>query len=330
MKKRIALLATALLLVLSGCTNKATDEKDITSSEKLLVYTTVYPLQYFTERIGGEFIDVQSIYPPGTDEHVFEPTQKDIMSLAKADLFFYIGLGLEGFVQKTEKTLQKEDIQFIPIADSIDPEKLAPGHSHEGEGHEDHEEHEAHEEEEHEDHHHDSAVDPHVWISPYLSTLLAEKIKDELSDELPEHAEQFQSNFETLYDELVNLDREFKTMADAAPNKTFFVSHAAFGYLADTYGLQQLAVSGLDSQNEPSQKQLASIVQEAQKKDIKYILFEQNVSSKLAEVIQKELNAETLTLHNLSVLTNEDLGNEEDYFSLMERNLDVLKKALSN
>ncbi|MDV6378076.1 zinc ABC transporter substrate-binding protein [Sporosarcina sp. GW1-11] len=326
MKKRIALWAAALLLVLSGCTNKTTEEKASPSSEKLLVYTTVYPLQYFTERIGGEFVDVQTIYPPGTDEHVFEPTQKDMMSLAKADLFFYIGLGLEGFVQKTEKTLQKEDIHFIPIADAIDPEELAPGHSHEDEEHED----EGHEGEEHDDHHHDSTIDPHVWISPYLSTLLAEKIKDELSDELPEHAEQFQSNFDTLYDELESLDREFKTMADAAPNKTFFVSHAAFGYLADTYGLHQLAVSGLDSQNEPSQKQLASIVKEAQEKDIKYILFEQNVSSKLAEVIQKELNAETLTLHNLSVLTNEDLENEEDYFSLMEHNLDVLKKALSN
>ena len=117
--------------------------------------------------------------------------------------------------------------------------------------------------------------------------MLAEKIKDELSDELPEHADQFQENFDTLYDDLEKLDRQYKTMADEAPNKTFFVSHAAFGYLADTYGLQQLAVSGLDSQNEPSQKQLAALVQEAKEKDIQYILFEQNVSSKLAEVIQK-------------------------------------------
>lgn len=316
MKKRLALLATILLLVLSGCTSQTTDEQESTSSDRLTIYTTVYPLQYFTERIGGEFVDVQSIYPPGTDEHVFEPTQKDMMSLAQADLFFYIGLGLEGFVQKSEKTLQKDDIQFISVADSLDLEQLAPGHSHE-------------EEHDH-DHDHNSTVDPHVWLSPYLGTLLAEKIKDELADELPEYAEQFQANFATLYDELENLDRQFKTMADAAPNKTFFVSHAAFGYWADTYGLQQLSVAGLDSQNEPSQKQLASIVKEAQEKDIRYILFEQNVSSKLAEVIQKEIGAKTLSLHNLGVLTSEDLAKKEDYFSLMQQNLDVLKTALSN
>ncbi|WP_342536091.1 zinc ABC transporter substrate-binding protein [Sporosarcina sp. FSL K6-3508] len=326
MKNRYFLAAVALLLLLSGCSKKAVDENESPSSTKLLIYTTVYPLQYFTERIGGEFVDVQSIYPPGTDEHVFEPTQKDMMSLAKADLFFYVGLGLEGFVQKTEKTLQNEHVQLVSIADDIDPEELEPGHSHDHEGHS----HEHEEEDHNHDHGHDSAVDPHVWISPFLSTLLAEKIKDKLSDELPEHADQFQENFDTLYDDLEKLDRQYKTMADEAPNKTFFVSHAAFGYLADTYGLQQLAVSGLDSQNEPSQKQLAALVQEAKEKDIQYILFEQNVSSKLAEVIQKELNAEVLTLHNLSVLTNEDIDNDEDYFSLMEQNLQVLKKALSN
>lgn len=322
MKNRYLLLAAAMILLLSGCSNKASDESESTSTEKLNVYTTVYPLQYFTERIGGDLVDVQSIYPPGTDEHVFEPTQKDMMALSKADLFFYIGLGLEGFVQKTEKTLQNEQVHFVAIADAIDPEELEEGHSH------DHE-HEEHGEEE-EEHHDESAVDPHVWISPYLSTLLAEKIKEELSDELPEHAAQFEENYNELYDELEALDRQYKMMADESPNKTFFVSHAAFGYLANTYGLEQLAVSGLDSQNEPSQKQLASLVKEAKEQDIHYILFEQNVSSKLAEVIQKEMNAETLTLHNLSVLTDEDIKNKEDYFSLMERNLQVLEKALNN
>ena len=315
MKKILLLLAAALLLLAGGCANNAAEPKEKESSNQLTVYTTVYPLQYFTERIGGEHVNVQSIYPPGTDEHVFEPSQKDIMALAKADLFFYIGLGLEGFVQKAQQTLQKENVHFVPAADAIDPEQLGEGHDHDDE----------------EDHSHEPhAIDPHVWISPYLSTLLAEKIKDELADELPEHAEEFEQNFNSLYDDLEMLDRDFKTMADTAANKTFFVSHAAFGYLADTYGLTQLAVSGLDSQNEPSQKQLAALMEEAKAHHIRYILFEQNVSSKLAEVIQKELQATALTLHNLSVLTAEDLTNEEDYFTLMRKNLAVLETALNN
>ena len=113
------------------------------------------------------------------------------------------------------------------------------------------------------------------------------------------------------------------------PSKTFFVSHAAFGYIAETYGLEQVAIAGLNSQSEPSQKQLASIVTHAKEHDVKYVLFEQNVSSKLTDVIRKEIGAESLMLHNLGVLTADDVKNNEDYFSLMEHNIETLKKALS-
>ena len=111
-------------------------------------------------------------------------------------------------------------------------------------------------------------------------------------------------------------------MAHHAPNKTFFVSHAAFGYIANTYGLEQIAVAGLNSQDEPSQKELTEIIDLANEKNIKYILFEQNVSSKLTEVIRKEVGAESLVLHNLGVLSKEDIANDETYFTLMKRNLD--------
>ncbi|MBO1914732.1 zinc ABC transporter substrate-binding protein, partial [Microvirga sp. 3-52] len=87
--------------------------------------------------------------------------------------------------------------------------------------------------------------------------------------------------------------------------------------------------AGLNSQSEPSQKQLASLVEDAKANNIKYILFEQNVSSKLTDVIRKEIGAESLMLHNLGVLTTEDIKNNEDYFSLMEYNIQTLKTALS-
>ena len=118
-------------------------------------------------------------------------------------------------------------------------------------------------------------------------------------------------------------------MVADAPTKTFYVSHAAFGYIADTYGLEQVAIAGLNSQSEPSQKELATLVKNAKEQEIKYVLFEQNITSKLTDVIRKEIGAESLMLHNLSVLTDEDLENEEDYFSLMEHNIATLKQALS-
>ncbi|WP_346071720.1 metal ABC transporter substrate-binding protein, partial [Streptomyces cheonanensis] len=102
MKKRTLLVISAVLLFFSAaCTNKDNSAQTKQDKDKgLTVYTTVYPLTYFTERIGGGHVTVSSIYPAGANEHTFEPTQRDMMKLADADIFFYIGLGLEGFVDK--------------------------------------------------------------------------------------------------------------------------------------------------------------------------------------------------------------------------------------
>lgn len=124
------------------------------------------------------------------------------------------------------------------------------------------------------------------------------------------------------------LDQSFAALSDQVENKTFFVSHAAFGYLADTYGFEQVAVAGLNSQDEPSQKELTEIVDLAKEKEIDYIVFEQNVSSNLTEVIQNEVGAEAIEMHNLGVLTQEDINNGETYFTLMEKNRAVLETVL--
>lgn len=313
MKKRILLLFALTLLLLAACNNKEQDNKE---SNALDVYTTVYPLQYFTERIGGDAVHVQSIYPPGADEHTFDPTQKDMMGLADADLFFYIGLGLEGFVENAEKTMKNEHVQMVPVAEGVSSNLLGEEHSEE-------------EEEDHNDHEH-GQFDPHVWISPKLSIELASAIKDSLITSMPEKKTDFENNFELLRDDLIALDQEFEEMATAARKNTFFVSHAAFGYLANTYHLEQIAIAGLNSQSEPSQKQLATLVEYAKEHDIQYVLFEQNVSSNLTKVIQKEIGADSLMLHNLGVLTAEDIKNNEDYFTLMEHNLKTLRQALND
>ncbi|MCM3638177.1 zinc ABC transporter substrate-binding protein [Sporosarcina luteola] len=321
-KKSLVLLALIMMLLISACGNKNDKSKTETGNDgKLTVFTTVYPLQYFTERIGGELVNVTSIYPAGADEHSFDPTQKDMIALSDADLFFYIGLGLEGFVENAQKTLKNEQVEFVATGEAISEDQLEAGHDEEGLEENDEEGHDGH------DH---GQFDPHVWISPKLSIELATSIKEALISNMPDQQEAFEKNFDLLEDDLMELDERFKEMANRASSKTFFVSHAAFGYIADEYGLHQVAIAGLNSQSEPSQKQLATIVEEAKEKNVNYILFEQNVSSKLTEVIRKEIGAESLMLHNLGVLTQEDIKNNETYFTLMERNLNVLEKALSN
>lgn len=338
--KWLLLIGLILTLIVGAC-GKTTDKEEESASVTdgvLSIYTTVYPLQFFTEQIGGEHVHVQSIYPAGADEHTFDPTQKDMMALADADLFFYIGLGLEGFVENAQKTLKGEHVEMIATAESISEESLEENHDHhEEDEHDEHaedthehddEDHDEHAEESHHDHDH-GAFDPHVWISPTLSIELANSIKEALIAKMPEQKETFEKNYDVLADQLMELDERFTDMASKAPSKTFFVSHAAFGYIANAYGLNQVAIAGLNSQSEPSQKELTKIVQQAKDQNIEYVLFEQNVSSKLTDVVRKEIGADSLMLHNLGVLTPEDVKNKETYFTLMERNLSVLEQALS-
>jgi len=316
--KFIFIIFITTILFLAACGNKeVVNEQPKKEENKLQVFTTVYPLQYFTERIGGDAVDVQSIYPPGSDEHTFDPTQKNMMALADADLFFYVGLGLEGFVENAEKTLKNEHVKMVATAEDIPEDMLEVNDAHNDEAGE------------HDGHNH-GAVDPHVWISPVLSDALAYSIKEALIEATPDKKEEFEKNFESLRNDLLKLDREFIEMASNAQNKTFFVSHAAFGHLADTYGLEQVAIAGFNSQSEPSQKELAELVSFAKDNELKYVLFEQNVSSKLTDVIRKEVGADSLMLHNLGILTTEDIKNKEDYFTLMKYNLNTLSEALGS
>ncbi len=333
MIKIIASLSFVLLLAACGTPAglEQVEEKQMDES-KVQVYTTAYPLAYFTERIGAEHVEVRSIYPAGANEHTFEPTQQDMIQLADADLMFYIGLGLEGFIDKAQDTLKKEQVTFVATADAISDEELVAASSPQEDEHTDEHSEEEHSEEEaseegHEDHAHGD-TDPHVWMSPVLSQRLAESIKNSLVEQDPDHKEDFESNYAALITELEKLDQSFAALSERVDKKIFFVSHAAFGYISEPYGFEQIAIAGLNSQDEPSQKELTEIVDLAKQENIQHIVFEQNVSSNLTKVIQKEVNAEAVEMHNLGVLTQENIDNEETYFTLMEQNLQTLEIIL--
>lgn len=328
MKKSALFILLISILILAACGDSVTENADTTGdSSKIQVYTTVYPITYFTERIGGEQVEVKSVYPAGANEHTFEPTQQDMIAIAEADLMFYIGLGLEGFIDSAKSTLEGEDVEFAALADSITDEQLDAALKHDGEeSHED--EHEEHTEEADHDGHDHGSTDPHIWMSPKLSQQLATSIKDSLIAEDPDNTEVYETNHAELIEELEQLDESFSQLQERVSKDTFFVSHAAFTYLAEPYGFEQVAVAGLNSQDEPSQKELTEIVDMAREKNIEYIVFEQNVSSNLTEVVQKEVGAEAVQMHNLGVLTQEDIDNGETYFTLMERNLEVLETIL--
>ena len=182
--KKVLLILIALFL--TACNDK--------NSDKITVFTTVYPLQYFTERIGGTYVDVYSIYPPGTDQHTFEPTNEEITAIANSDLFFYVGLGLEDFIENAKIALYGEHVKMIATADDITEEMLGEGHHHD---------HVSDDEDEHD--HHYGDIDPHVWTSPVLADALAFSIKEALIEIAPDKKMIFEKNFEELRDDFLCL-----------------------------------------------------------------------------------------------------------------------------
>ena len=314
--KRLKLLISFLLpisLFLAGCGGTESKKGNEDSDNQLTIYTTVYPLQYFTEVIGGNAVHVETVYPPGSNEHTFDPSQKDMMKLAESDLFIYVGLGLEGFVEKAKSTLKDEKVTLLEAGGNIHIEGNATTHT---------EKHAA------EDDHKHGDIDPHVWLDPIYSKELAASIKEALIKQMPENEETFNQNYDTLVQKLDTLNNDFSEVISQAERPEIIVSHAAFGYWESRYGLKQISISGISTSNEPSQKELESIVLTAKEHNTKYIFFEQNVSSKLTEIVQGEIGAQPLYLHNLSVLTAKDIENNKDYFSIMDENLQALKKAL--
>ncbi|USK33024.1 metal ABC transporter substrate-binding protein [Bacillus sp. F19] len=344
MKKTGLTMALALMLgtALAGCADNDQNAKD-NGEDKLKIYTTIFPVQDFTKKIGGDAVEVESIYPANADAHTFEPSTKDMVAIAEGDAFIYSGVGLEGFAEKATKTLKSEKVKIIKAGNGIE---LADA-SHDDENHEEHAEEEGHDEHADEKNHTDHAdeeshdehadgdahdhgdKDPHIWLDPALSIQMAENIKNGLIELQPDSKDKFEKNFETLKSDLEKLDADYKETIDAADKKEILVSHAAYGYWEERYGIQQISVLGLSPTQEPSQKQLQSIIETAKEHHIKYIIFENNVKSKIADIVKTEIGAESLTLTNLESISEEDAKNNEDYFSLMERNLETLRTALS-
>ncbi|RST72341.1 adhesin [Siminovitchia acidinfaciens] len=313
---RLRIYIFTLLLVaaflLTGCNENPASDKGKTK-DALSIYTTVFPIEDFTKKIGGEHVEVKSVYPVGADAHTYEPTMKTMMDIADSDLLIYNGAGLESFIGKMEKSLKNEKVVKIEASKGV--QLLSSEEEHAEEEHAD------------DDHHHDK--DPHIWIDPENAIIMAENIKNALSDQMPSAKDDFDKNYQELKTNLQQLDNDLRTTIESADRKEILVSHAAYGYWEHRYGIEQISITGLSTDNEPSQKQLQTIIERAKEHDIKYIIYNQNPATKVADTIQKETGTKALTLHNLEYITEKDKQNNEDYFSIMDKNIGTLKEALS-
>lgn len=317
-------MACVVVVMLSACGNiNKGENKDVSSKNKLKIYTTAFAFQSFTEQIGGKYVDVESIYPPGADMHTFEPTQKEMVNIAKGDLFIYSNQEMDPVAKKIAGSINNKDLKLALAANfTHDDLVVNHGHEHEHEGHEHDNEEEGHD-------HEEGSEDPHIWLDPVLNKKMVKSIKDDLAKKDPQHKDYYENNYKQVVNDLDNINQRLTEVTEHPKRDTVVISHDSIGYLANRYGFKQEGVSGMNNE-EPSQRDLMNIVNNIKQTKQPYVLYEQNISSKVTDVIQKESNSTPLSFHNMATLSKEESkeGNIT-YQSLMKRNIKSLDKALN-
>ncbi|TDM04163.1 metal ABC transporter solute-binding protein, Zn/Mn family [Macrococcus carouselicus] len=304
MKKLMILLVA--VLVLGACSKEE-------NNGKLKVYTTVFPFKSMTEQIGGNHIEVESIYPNGIDIHTYEPTQKDALEIAKGDMFVYSSDELDPVAAKIAKTVKNKEV--LPVAAGLEESQLLDHHH-------DHDH-------EHEHEHSESAQDPHVWLDPVMNKTFAQQIKNRLIKLDPENKNEYEANYQKLAKDIDEIDKQMKDITKNPKRDTVYISHESIGYLANRYHFKEVGVSGMNN-DEPSQQEIVSMINDIRELKPPYILYEQNIPSKITDIIKEKTDTQALNFHNMSVLTEEDSQNRNvSYQSLMKKNIETLNKALN-
>lgn len=332
MKRLFALTLGAVLSVslLTGCgagstsstaSGSSTSAGTVGSGEKQLsVVASFYPMYDFAKKIGGDHVTVTDLVPAGTEPHDWEPSPSDVITLEKADVFVYSGAGMEPWVTSVLNTLENKNLVTVEASDGItlrhgfhEEEETAASSSAAASGSAQAA---------------DADVDPHVWLAPLNAKIEMENIKNAFVQADPDHKADYEANYTKWSAECDTLDQEFKTTLSGLPNKDIVVAHEAFGYLCDAYGLNQVGIEGINPDSEPDPARMAEIQDFVKANNVKTIFSEELVSPKVAQSIADATGAKMETLNPLEGLTDEQLANGEDYFSVMRQNLQVLKEAL--
>ncbi|GGY83789.1 metal ABC transporter substrate-binding protein [Streptomyces avidinii] len=307
----VALGATALTAC-SGAAGAA-GSKD----GKVGVTASFYPMAFLAEQIGKDHVKVDSLTKPGVEPHDLEITPKQTAQLGEADVVIY----LKSLQPAVDKAVAQSGVKNV-----VDAATLTELEVHGSSGH-DHGAEEGHAEGEGHDHSHGEAgQDPHVWLDPAKYAEIAKGVGAALAKADPDHAADYRKNTDELVGKLTALDTEFKDGLQNTASKTFITTHSAFGYLAERYGLDQEAISGVDPESEPSPARMKELQGLAKQENVSTVFFETLASDKTARTLAADTGLKTDVLDPLEGITDKSQG--ADYFEVMRSNLKNLQKAL--
>ncbi|MFF9085318.1 metal ABC transporter substrate-binding protein [Streptomyces sp. NPDC014991] len=293
---------------LSGCSGGTAV---VANTSKFDVVASFYPMTFLAEQIGGKHVHVTTLTSPGQEPHDLEISPRQIAQLEESDAVLYLK-GLQPSVD--------EAVAQSPVGTKIDAAGLTTLEEHGTEvgghaaGNDTHQDGEG------------AGKDPHIWLDPVKYTQVAEGVGRAFEKADPEHAADYRKNTATLAGKLGALDLEFHQSLAHTRSKVFLTTHAAFGYLAERYGLTEESVSGLDPESEPSAARVKDLERTARADGVSTVFYETLVSDRTARTLAHDTGLRTDVLDPLEGITDRSRG--KDYFAVQQANLKALRQAL--
>ena len=320
----------AIILAGAGCgspdpvsqpeVTEAIESSEVSDCAPLSVVAGFYPLQFIADSVVSPKTELTTLADAGVEPHDFELTPRQAAAVTDADLVVF----LPTFMPSLDEAVA----ELNPNAgfDALVGLDLLEGHDH------GHDHGHAHDDDHAEDHADDRAnekasgsseeeflADPHVWLDPANVSSIGNALAAKLSELDPACSAIYQDNAKALNDEMSTLDAEMNAALASCKIKTMVVSHEAFGYLANRYGFEQVGISGLVPDAEPSPKRLAEVAEISKADGVTTVYYETLVSPVVAEALAAELDIEAAKLDPI-----ESKPATGDLVSAMRENLATL------
>ncbi len=304
------LLLAAPLVGVSGCSSCRKEE-----SGRTKVVVSIFPIYDLTRTVAGPDADVVLLLPPGKSEHHFDPTPKQVEDVASAKLGIMVGLGLDPWMEKILKDAAPkaralkvgERVPTLTVKDDM----LGDEEAHAGAKDDDDHDHEK------------GATDPHCWLDPKRAQKMVDAIKEELAATDPPHAAGYRARAAELTTKLGELDAEIEKRAAAWSRRDFVTFHGSFGYFADRYHLQIVAVIEPFPGSTPTGKYIEAVRAVVEKKKVPGLFSEPQLDPRPAKILADELKVPLGVLDPVGGSPATD-----SYAKLLRFDADALEKVL--
>jgi len=337
----------AAIFSLVAC-NETSDKKP--EQTKLSIVTTIYPEYAWVKEILGQradSVELTLLIKNGVDLHSYKPTAQDIAKIASANMVVYVGGESDEWIKDALEATPKKDRSEInlmkALGDRVKAEEIVEGMQ--GETREDaKEDHEHHEHADpstssgtKEHHHHDEEVenDEHVWLSLKNAEILVQKITVELAKLDLAHASAYKDNAADYIARIRVLDGDYRKAIESAHRKTIlFGDRFPFRYLVDDYGIKYYAAFvGCSAESEANFETIAFLANKMDSDSLPAILTIEKGNKKIASAVlaasKNSKNAQILTINSMQSVTEQQIAKGESYLTIMQTNLEILKKALN-